>query len=158
MEFIANFFRRILPAAKGLAKEEGLFGKAAKAMGSLGESAKNTLGKWWRGYLPTEEVMSRVSRFDRAADDVLESFTELPKNIKISAYEEIFAVHQAGIQGVNIEYVARPPVGISVKEKAHYFKVIKEGRFWDKIVSKNNIAFFIASEFKSLQMELVLLL
>lgn len=84
--------------------------------------------------------------------------TELPKNIKISAYEEIFAVHQAGIQGVNIEYVARPPVGISVKEKAHYFKVIKEGRFWDKIVSKNNIAFFIASEFKSLQMELVLLL
>lgn len=83
---------------------------------------------------------------------------ELPKNIKISAYEEIFAVHQAGIQGVTIEYIARPPVGISVNEKSHYFKINKEGRFWDKIVAKNNIAFFIASEFKSLQMELVLLL
>jgi type VI secretion system protein ImpJ len=82
--------------------------------------------------------------------------SELPKNIKISAYEEIFAVHQAGIQGVTIEYIARPPAGISVDEKAHYFKINKEGRFWDKIVSKNNIAFFIASEFKSLQMELVL--
>jgi type VI secretion system protein ImpJ len=84
--------------------------------------------------------------------------TELPKNIKISAYEEIFAVHQAGIQGVTIEYVARPQPGISVNEKAHYFKINKEGRFWEKIASKNNIAFFIASEFKSLQLELVLLL
>ncbi len=84
--------------------------------------------------------------------------TELPKNIKISAYEEIFAVHQAGIQGVTVEYIARPPAGVSVNEKAHYFKINKEGRFWEKIVQKNNIAFFIASEFKALQMELVLLL
>ncbi len=84
--------------------------------------------------------------------------SELPKNIKISAYEEIFAVHQAGIQGVTSEYVARPPSGISVNEKAIYFKINKEGRFWEKIVAKNNIAFFIASEFKTLQMELVLLL
>jgi type VI secretion system protein ImpJ len=84
--------------------------------------------------------------------------TELPKNIKIAAYEEIFAVHQAGIQGVNIEYVPRPAPGVSVNEKAQYFKINKEGRFWEKISSKNNIAFFIASEFKSLQLELVLLL
>ncbi len=84
--------------------------------------------------------------------------TELPKNIKIAAYEEIFAVHQAGIQGVSVEYIARPPSGVSINEKAHYFSIIKEGRFWEKIVSKNNIAFFIASEFKSIEMELVLLL
>jgi type VI secretion system protein ImpJ len=83
--------------------------------------------------------------------------SELPKNIKISAYEEIFAVHQAGIQGVTIEYVARPPVGISVNEKSHYFKINKEGRFWEKIVTKNNIAFFIAAEYKALHLELVLL-
>ena len=83
--------------------------------------------------------------------------TELPKNIKVSAYEEIFAVHQAGIQGVSIEYIARPPAGVQVNEKAHYFKINKEGRFWDKIEKKNNIAFFIASEFKSMEMELVLL-
>jgi type VI secretion system protein ImpJ len=84
--------------------------------------------------------------------------TELPKNIKVSAFEEIFAVHQAGIQGVTVEYIARPPAGVSVNDKAHYFKINKDGRFWEKIVQKNNIAFFIASEFKSLQMELVLLL
>lgn len=84
--------------------------------------------------------------------------SELSKNIKISAYEEIFAVHQAGIQGVTIDYVARPPQGITVNEKAHYFQINKDGRFWEKIIVKNNIAFFIASEFKSLQMELVLLL
>lgn len=84
--------------------------------------------------------------------------TELPKNIKISSYEEIFAVNQAGIQGVTIEYIARPPSGVAVHDKTHYFKINKEGRFWDKIAAKNNIAFFLASEFKMLQMELVLLL
>jgi type VI secretion system protein ImpJ len=84
--------------------------------------------------------------------------SEFSKNIKISSYEEIFAVHQAGIQGVTTEYIARPPAGILVNEKAHYFKINKEGRFWDKIVIKNNIAFFIAAEFKNLQMELVLLM
>lgn len=84
--------------------------------------------------------------------------SELPKNIKISAYEEIFAVHQAGIQGVTIDYIARPPAGVSIDEKAFYFKINKEGRFWEKITSKNNIAFFIASEFKSMNLELILLM
>jgi len=84
--------------------------------------------------------------------------SEFSKNIKISSYEEIFAVNQAGILGVTTEYIARPPAGVSVNEKAHYFKINKEGRFWDKIVAKNNIALFIASEFKGLQIELVLLM
>jgi type VI secretion system protein ImpJ len=84
--------------------------------------------------------------------------SEFSKNIKISSYEEIFAVNQAGILGVTTEYIARPPAGVSINEKAHYFKINKEGRFWDKIVAKNNIALFIASEFKGLQLELVLLL
>lgn len=84
--------------------------------------------------------------------------TELPKNIRISAYEEIFAVHQAGIQGVTIEHVARPPAGLVSNEKVHYFKINKEGRFWDKITEKNNIAFFVASEFKNLNIDLTILL
>lgn len=83
--------------------------------------------------------------------------TEFPKNIKISSYEEIFAVSQAGIQGVTVEYIARPQSGITINERAHYFKINKEGRFWDKIVAKNNIAFFITTEFKHLQIELILL-
>jgi len=110
------------------------------------------------GQLSPDQISSQF--FIAVSGDMPERkiISELPKNIKISAYEEIFAVHQAGIQGVSIEYVARPPVGISVNEKVHYFKINKEGRFWEKIIAKNNIAFFIAAEFKVLQMELVLLL
>jgi len=110
------------------------------------------------GQLSPDQISSQF--FIAVSGDMPERkiISELPKNIKISAYEEIFAVHQSGIQGVSIEYVARPPVGISVNEKAHYFKINKEGRFWEKIIAKNNIAFFIAAEFKVLQMELVLLL
>ncbi len=110
------------------------------------------------GQLSPSQISSQF--FISVISDIPEKkiITELPKNIKISAYEEIFAVHQAGIQGVSIEYIARPPVGVQVNEKAHYFKINKEGRFWDKIEKKNNIAFFIAAEFKSMQMELVLLM
>ncbi|HKB87491.1 MAG TPA: type VI secretion system baseplate subunit TssK [Ignavibacteriaceae bacterium] len=110
------------------------------------------------GQLSPSQISSQF--FLSVTGDIPEKkiITELPKNIKISAYEEIFAVHQAGIQGVTLEYTARPPVGVLVNEKAHYFKINKEGRFWEKITAKNNIAFFIASEFKTLQMELVLLL
>ncbi|HEX2962317.1 MAG TPA: type VI secretion system baseplate subunit TssK [Ignavibacteriales bacterium] len=110
------------------------------------------------GQLSPEQMEAQF--FIAAQGDMPERkiISEFPRNIKISSYEEIFAVHQAGIQGVAVEYIARPPAGISINEKAQYFRIIKEGRFWDKIVSKNNIAFFIASEFKSLQMELVLLM
>jgi type VI secretion system protein ImpJ len=110
------------------------------------------------GQLSPSQISSQF--FISVISDIPEKkiITELPKNIKISAYEEIFAVHQAGIQGVSIEYIARPPLGVQVNEKAHYFKINKEGRFWDKIEKKNNIAFFIAAEFKSMQMELVLLM
>jgi type VI secretion system protein ImpJ len=110
------------------------------------------------GQLSPAQISSQF--FISVISDIPEKkiITEIPKNIKISAYEEIFAVHQAGIQGVSIEYIARPPVGVQVNERAHYFKINKEGRFWDKIEKKNNIAFFIAAEFKSMQMELVLLM
>ncbi|HSP88690.1 MAG TPA: type VI secretion system baseplate subunit TssK, partial [Ignavibacteriaceae bacterium] len=110
------------------------------------------------GQLASNQIQAQF--FLAVAGDIPEKkiITELPKNIKISAYEEIFAVNQAGIQGVTIEYIARPPSGIAVNEKAHYFKINKEGRFWEKIAAKNNIAFFLASEFKMLHMELILLL
>jgi len=110
------------------------------------------------GELTTNQIHAQF--FLAVTGDISEKkiVTELPKNIKISAYEEIFAVNQAGIQGVTIEYIARPPSGVAVNEKAHYFKINKEGRFWDKIAAKNNISFFLASEFKMIHMELVLLL
>lgn len=110
------------------------------------------------GQLSPNQIASQF--FIAVYSDIPEKkvISELSKNIKISAYEEIFAVHQAGIQGVSIEYIARPPAGVSVNEKAHYFKINKEGRFWEKIVAKNNIAFFLAAEFKALELELVLLL
>jgi len=81
--------------------------------------------------------------------------SELPNNIKIAAHEEIFAVHQAGLQGVSIEYISRPPTGLSVDPENHYFRINKEGRFWDKIIEKQSIAIFLASEFISVKPSLI---
>lgn len=83
--------------------------------------------------------------------------TELPKSIKISAREEIFAVHQAGIQGLTIDFIQRPPKGIQERSDLIYFRINKEGRFWDKIVKKKNIAFFLASEFSKIEIGLTIL-
>ena len=81
--------------------------------------------------------------------------SDFPNNIKIAAHEEIFAVHQAGLQGVVIEYISRPPSGLSVDPENHYFRIMKEGRLWDKIVEKQTIAFFLASEFTKVDLQLI---
>jgi type VI secretion system protein ImpJ len=83
---------------------------------------------------------------------VISDFT---KNIKIAAHEEIFAVHQAGLQGVTIEYISRPPSGLSVDPENHYFKIQKEGRLWEKIIDKQTIAFFLAMEFTQVELQLI---
>jgi len=81
--------------------------------------------------------------------------SEFPNNIKIAAHEEILAVHQAGLQGVNIEYISRPPSGLSVDPENHYFKIRKEGRLWEKITEKQTIAFFLAMEFSQVELQLI---
>ena len=81
--------------------------------------------------------------------------SDFSNNIKIAAHEEIFAVHQAGIQGVVLEYISRPPSGLSVDPENHYFKILKEGRLWDKIVEKETIAFFLAVEFTQVELQLI---
>ena len=81
--------------------------------------------------------------------------SDFSRNIKIAAHEEIFAVHQAGLQGLIIEHVSRPPAGLSVDPENHYFVLRKEGRIWDKIVEKESIAFFLASEFKNIVLNLI---
>jgi type VI secretion system protein ImpJ len=81
--------------------------------------------------------------------------SDFANNIKIAAHEEIIAVHQAGMQGVVIEYISRPPSGLSVDPENHYFKIIKDGRLWDKIVEKQTIALFLAAEFTKVELQLI---
>ncbi|MEE9429993.1 MAG: type VI secretion system baseplate subunit TssK [Melioribacteraceae bacterium] len=81
--------------------------------------------------------------------------SEFPNNIKVAAHEEILAVHQAGLQGVNIEYISRPPSGLSVDPENHYFKIRKEGRLWEKIIEKQSIAIFLATKFNQVELQLI---
>lgn len=81
--------------------------------------------------------------------------SEFANKIKIASHEEIFAVHQAGLQGIIIEYVSRPPSGLSIDPENHYFRISKEGRIWNKIVEKRTLAFFLASEFSEVKLTLI---
>jgi type VI secretion system protein ImpJ len=83
--------------------------------------------------------------------------SDFPQNVKIAAYEEIFAVLQAGIQGVSIEHISRPPKGLAEGANLYYFRIIKEGRFWDKVSSKLSIAFFLTSDFINVDLKLIAL-
>lgn len=83
--------------------------------------------------------------------------SEFPQNVKIAAYEEIFAVLQAGIQGVGIEHISRPPKGLAEGPNIHYFRIIKEGRFWDKVNAKKSVAFFLTSDFINAGLKLIAL-
>jgi len=110
------------------------------------------------GQLEDEHIAAQLFLIVKSEMPESKIVSGIPKNIKIAAGEEILAVHQAGIQGVSLSYVARPPAGLSEDPQLHYFRINKEGRFWDKVVDKKSIAFFLASEFISVKMELVALM
>lgn len=84
--------------------------------------------------------------------------SELPNNIKIAAEQEIFQVLQAGIKGVVIEYLSRPPRDLIEYEQYYLFTIKKEGRFWDKISESMNMRLFVTEDFKSLELILLALL
>jgi type VI secretion system protein ImpJ len=84
--------------------------------------------------------------------------SELPNNIKIAAEQEIFQVLQAGIRGVVIEYLSRPPRDLIEYEQYYLFTIKKEGRFWDKISESMNMRLFVTEDFRSLELILLALL
>jgi type VI secretion system protein ImpJ len=105
--------------------------------------------------LSEEQINSQLFIVVKGSMPEAKIISDFQKNIKIAAHEEIFAVHQAGLQGVRIEYISRPPSGLSVDPEYHYFKIHKEGRLWDKIVDKQTIAFFLAMEFTQVDLQLI---
>jgi len=107
------------------------------------------------GNLSQEQIDSQLFIVVKSNIPENKIISEFSNNIKISAYEEIFAVHQAGLQGVGIEYISRPPSGLSVDPENHYFKILKEGKLWNKIVDKQTIAFFLATEFTGVELQLI---
>jgi len=105
--------------------------------------------------LSQEQINSQLFVVVKSSIPEKKIISEFANNIKIAAHEEILAVHQAGLQGIAVEYVSRPPSGLSVDPEFHYFKVHKEGRLWDKIVDKQTIAFFLAMEFTQVELQLI---
>ena len=105
--------------------------------------------------LSQEQIDAQLYLVVRSSIPESKLIAEFPRNLKIASQEEIFAVHQAGMQGVTVEYISRPPSGLSVDPENHYFKITKQGRFWDKIVDKQTIAFFIATEFSKIDLSFV---
>lgn len=105
--------------------------------------------------LSQEQIDSQLFIVVKSSKSENTIITEFSNNIKIAAYEEIFAVNQAGLQGVNIEYVARPPSGLSMDTENHYFRILQEGRFWNKIVEKQTLAFFIAKDYTQIDLQLI---
>ena len=82
-------------------------------------------------------------------------YLEFANNIKIAAEEEIFQVLQAGIRGVVIEYLSRPPRDFIEYEQYYLFTIKKEGRFWETISNSKKIELFITEEFKLLELKLL---
>ena len=105
--------------------------------------------------LSQEQIDSQLFIIVKSSMSENKIISEFSNNIKIAAHEEIFAVHQAGLQGVNIEYISRPPSGLSIDPENHYFKILKSGRLWGKIVEKQTIAFFLAAEFTQVELQLI---
>ena len=111
----------------------------------------------YEGIISEAELNARLFIGVKGSISENKIISELPNNIKIAAEDEIFQVLQAGIRGVVIEYLSRPPRDLIEYEQYYLFVIKKEGRFWEKIANSKKIKLFITEEFKSLELKLLAL-
>ena len=78
-----------------------------------------------------------------------------PGQIKIASETEIFAVVNAGLQGLQTIYVAKPPRQLTEMDGKYLFKIEKVEPFWKSISDSLRIALYLSKEFSSLSLELI---
>ena len=84
-----------------------------------------------------------------------ESVEKLSETIKVSSPETIDAVFESMTEGLAIHAVEEPPAGLPVEPGKYYFRLDKQGPFWEAICRSRSIAIWAPADFTRLNIELI---
>jgi len=80
--------------------------------------------------------------------------TELPAMLRIASPEMIDGVLRSYTRALAIEHTSRLPVGMPEDPTASYFRLDRNGPFWEGICESNRLAVFVPAEFGDIELKL----
>lgn len=106
-----------------------------------------------RSPLLDEAQIFLVTRSDQHSQEKLTN--ALPNMLRIASPDTIESVLQSYTQALGLTPARRLPTGMPVDDRATYFRLEKQGPFWDSILDEEGVAVFLPSDFRDLDVELV---
>lgn len=94
-----------------------------------------------------------VTRSDQHSEEKLTN--ALPNMLRVASPNTIDSVLQSYTQALSVETTRRLPTGIPVDDRATYFRLEKQGPFWESILDEEGIAVFLPSDFRDVELELM---
>jgi type VI secretion system protein ImpJ len=59
------------------------------------------------------------------------------------------------LPGLRLTYISTPPPSLPVRSGSRYFRVEKQGDFWESVCRSHVIAFYVPAELNKLRLELL---
>jgi len=111
----------------------------------------------WGGQVP-DDGLFETSQFylvvscDLSANEVGE---RIPMRIKAGSAQELDLIVSTAMPGVRLYHNPRPPSRLPLKEGRHYFRLDDHGSFWDAVSRSKSISFYVPTDLKGLELELI---
>lgn len=80
---------------------------------------------------------------------------QLPHMFRIASSSTIDQVLGHSVSALRVEPTRRLPPGMPVDERASYFRLLKDGPFWDAIVEDGDLALFLPAEYADVTLDLI---
>lgn len=81
-----------------------------------------------------------------------------PQQLKVAAGDRMDRLIKQALPGVTITHVEQPPRSLPVKLDYQYFALEPSGPEWEAILRSRNVAVYVPSDFRTPELELVILL
>ncbi len=80
---------------------------------------------------------------------------ELPQKLRVASPDQIEQVLRSYTRALPVSFVARPPLGLPARAGMQYYRLEKQGPFWEAIVRAKEVAIFLPAELPDLDLQLV---
>lgn len=94
-----------------------------------------------------------ATRSDRHNEEQLAN--ALPSMLRVASPDTIDKVLQSYTRALDVAATRRLPTGMPVDNQATYFKLEKRGPFWDSILDEGELAIFLPSDFRDIDVDLI---
>jgi type VI secretion system protein ImpJ len=80
---------------------------------------------------------------------------DIPNKLRISAPGDINAVLRGFVMALKVEHTSRLPAGIPVDGQTSYFRLTKQGPYWDNIVETGKLVIFVPDDILETEIRLL---